>query len=70
MALRANEQIVIEISPAGHTTIEAHGFVGCGCTDASQDIEMVLGGPAVKKEKKPEFYAPGQTSGQDHKLTF
>ena len=70
MALQANEQIIINISPAGHTVIEAQGFSGCGCADATKDIELVLGGPATKRKEKPEFYAPGQTSGVDAKLTF
>ena len=70
MALGPNEQIVIDISPAGNAKIEAKGFSGCGCTDATKEIELVLGGGAVKKEKKPEFYAPGVSTGQDTKLTF
>lgn len=53
--------IVIDISPAGTTKIEANGFNGCGCTEATEKIELVLGG-GQKKTPKPEMYSPATTA--------
>jgi hypothetical protein len=67
MALRS---ITIDISPAGTVKVEAHGFQGKGCAEATEQIEIVLGGQAKKtKKKKPEFFASPST-GQTIKRTF
>ena len=54
------KNIVISITPAGSVNIEANGFQGCGCTEATEKIELVLGG-GQKKTPKPEMYAPANT---------
>lgn len=59
-----DKNITIDISPAGNTKIEANGFQGCGCTEATEQIELVLGGGQQKKTPKPEMYAPAATTHQ------
>ena len=64
------KEIIIDISPAGSVSVEAQGFSGKGCTKATEQIELVLGGLGGKKRKeKPEFYAPAG-SKSSNKLTF
>jgi hypothetical protein len=61
--------ITINISPAGNSSIEANGFTGKACEDATAEIELALGGQAAPKKRKPEYYAPA-TTAQGTKLTF
>lgn len=64
------KEIVIDISAAGTAKLEANGFNGVGCAEATQEIEIALGGGAGKKtDKKPEYFAPASTSA-GNKLTF
>jgi len=64
------QSITVDISPAGSVNIEANGFNGCGCTEATQQIELVLGGGVAKKSSpKPEAFAPA-TTNQASKLSF
>lgn len=67
-----SRQVVIRVSPAGTSVVEAVGFEGCGCADATQAVEIAIGGQAGKKSRdpKPEFYAPAGTNQQNNKLTF
>ncbi len=63
--------LVVSISPAGSVNIDAKGFQGVGCADATERLEVVLGGGAApkSKKKKPEFFcAPSTKVGQ--KQTF
>ena len=47
--------IEITIDESGKTTVEANGFTGSSCTNATQAIERALG--AVSHDtKKPEYY--------------
>lgn len=64
-----DQHIEITISPAGSTKIDAIGFNGCGCTEATEQIEIVLGGGEKKRQPKPEMFAPANT-GQTAKQTF
>lgn len=47
--------ITIEVLPGGSTKIEAIGFKGVGCEEATAHIERALGGGS-KSIKKPERY--------------
>ncbi len=47
-------QVIIDITPDGETTVEAQGFHGAQCTDATRAIERALG-KTVKDVKKPEY---------------
>jgi hypothetical protein len=62
--------ITIDITPAGSTKIEANGFEGCGCTEATEHIELVLGGGQKKTTPKPEMYAAPMSTAQGIKRTF
>lgn len=48
------KSIQIDITPDGETKIEAVGFKGKGCAEATKAIEQALG-KAGKSTKKPEF---------------
>lgn len=63
------KNIVIDISPAGTVKIEANGFNGCGCTEATEQIELVLGGGTKKTTPKPEMYNPA-ANAQTHRRGF
>lgn len=52
-------QIVIEIAPDGATTIEAVGFTGTACEDATRALEQALG-IATARTGKPEREAKVQ----------
>jgi Protein of unknown function (DUF2997) len=64
------EQINVDISPAGNVKIEAQGFTGNGCAIATHDLEVHLNGGTKKRKEKPEFYSPGVSTQQGTKLTF
>jgi hypothetical protein len=64
-------QLIVNITPAGSVHIDAQGFQGKGCAEATEKLEVVLGGGAApkSKKKKPEFFAsPSTKAGQ--KQTF
>jgi hypothetical protein len=58
--MEAGQQIEVTVSPQGVVTIEAKGFNGCGCTEATAPLEVVLGGAKAKPKRnyKPEFSLP------------
>jgi hypothetical protein len=47
--------ITIDILPDGKTVIEAHGFEGKGCLDATAYLETALGAPSADRVLKPEI---------------
>ena len=61
------QQIEVTITPQGAVTVEAIGFSGCGCTDATQQLEVVLGGTKAKPKRdyKPEFSMPNTTQTKE-----
>lgn len=63
------EQVEIAISPAGKVTIDAQGYSGTSCTEATEQLELVLGGGSRKRETKPEYHMPAGNTTQN-KLTF
>lgn len=63
------QQININISPAGNTVIDACGFTGTGCIEATQQIEIVLGGQG-KKVDKPEQFKPPISTEQHQQMKF
>jgi hypothetical protein len=46
-----NRRILVKVSPAGAITVEAAGFQGKGCTDATRAIEEALGSRMVRTLK-------------------
>ncbi len=66
---KQQQQIVVDISPAGNVTLDAQGFAGNQCEAATQHIEVVLGG-GLQRKRKDDFYKPPLAHGQGTKLTF
>jgi hypothetical protein len=51
------KRIDITVDAEGGTTVEAHGFSGKECSDATKIIEQAIG--SVKEDrKKAEYYKP------------
>jgi hypothetical protein len=51
--------IHIDIDTEGLVTVEALNFKGKGCADATEMIEVAIGGAAPKSRKmKPEAFVP------------
>ena len=58
------EQIIVDIDVIGRVNIDAQGFTGKSCTEATEQIEIALGGVQARKEK-PEYHMPaGNTTAQ------
>jgi hypothetical protein len=55
------KSITITFKEDGSTTIEAEGFKGNGCTDATAAYEKALG-VVSKRKKKPEYHSVASTS--------
>lgn len=49
-----SRRIIVKVSPTGGITVEAEGFQGKGCTDATKAIEEALGS-RIARTLKPEF---------------
>lgn len=61
------KRITVTIDPRGRSTVEAHGYDGCGCTEATKPIEQALGGDgAVRRDYKPEFYNSEDTEQHEY----
>lgn len=62
-----SQEIIVDVSAAGTVKIEANGFTGTSCAKATEQIEIAIGGAAVKKkDPKPEYY---QTPGVHQDLS-
>jgi hypothetical protein len=62
------KQIKIKIDPVGRSTVDAVGFMGGSCKDATKNILAALGAgdPAkVKVEDKPEIHMVDTNTEQD-----
>lgn len=62
-------QVDVTISPAGKVKFDAVGFEGASCDSATEQLELVLGGGARKRENKPEYHMPSGVRA-NNKLTF
>lgn len=51
----ARESIEVVINPDGSITIEAVGYTGGACVEATRALEAALGVQAGKRKLKPEF---------------
>ena len=65
-------RIKVKIDPLGKPTVEAVGFMGMGCTDATAPIERALAGGSggVTREFKQEWSQTGEAEEELNKLTF
>jgi hypothetical protein len=50
-----NPSIEVSVSPAGEITVEAEGYTGNTCEEATRFLEEALGLPG-KRTRKAEFY--------------
>ena len=57
MKTRHNKQPTVEVSvsPQGEITVEAEGYTGSTCEEATRFLEEALGLPG-KRTRKAEFY--------------
>ena len=53
------KQIIIDIKPDGSVKIEAVGFQGQSCLEATKPFEEALG-KVEAREEKPEYFIEGQ----------
>lgn len=52
-----SKDVTITFETDGSTKIEANGFKGVGCKDATKQLELVLAGEnGVETKKKPDFF--------------
>ena len=49
------KRLKVMISPTGEVTIEAIGYTGANCEEATRDIEKALGKVTEKKNKAERF---------------
>lgn len=52
------KQVTIKFDAVGNTQIEADGFVGNTCEDATKVFEDAFGGVEQGREQKPEYHQP------------
>lgn len=62
----SDRSIKITINPIGKPTVEAIGFNGVGCADATAPIERALSGGQIDftRELKPEWNNEGEVEQQ------
>lgn len=66
-----SKKVEIIIDPLGNPSIEAIGFGGQGCTDATAAIEKALAGSGqITREYKPEWAAGGTNNQQSVKQSW
>lgn len=53
-----SRRILVKVSPTGEIAVEADGFQGKGCVDATKAIEEALG-TRTARGLKPEFQRQG-----------
>lgn len=56
--------IEVTINPDGTTQIEAHGYTGTACLDATRPIEAALGVPAARRTKREMTQTTKATAGR------
>lgn len=58
------KEVEIIIDRCGNTVVNAEGFNGVGCADATAGLVAVLaGGGTVKTDLKPDYYGGGELAG-------
>ncbi len=54
-----NKEIEVVVNPDGSVSIDAIGFEGKACEDATRELEKVLG-ETISEHRKNEYYRPGK----------
>lgn len=64
----AKKLINIKIDPFGGSTVEAEGFTGTSCKEATEALEQCLASGAgdITSEIKEEWYQSERTDGTTH----
>lgn len=66
-SLSNERSIEVTISPLGKCKVEAKGFDGVGCEDATKPIEDALAGKGgVSRELKPEWSNETEETQEEH----
>lgn len=66
-----DKKITVTIDQMGNSTVEAFGFKGKGCTDATAAIEAALSsGGKVDRKTKDEYSLPGGETQQQIKQSW
>lgn len=52
-----SKEIVILVDPEGNTSVEAFGYTGKGCVDATKVFEEALGAAGTRKMKREALVA-------------
>ena len=55
------KQIEIIVKKGGKIKIEAHGYQGSGCEDATRFMANRLGGNETSAQQKPEYFETPQS---------
>jgi len=64
-----SKQITVTIGPTGKITMDAEGFTGSSCEEATQALQRVFNANTISDDKKPEYYQGGSHTDQN-KLLF
>jgi len=59
--MSATRKIQVTIGNDGDVSVEALGYKGGKCVEATKPLRDALLGPDVQSEKKPEFYQSDAT---------
>lgn len=66
----STRQIKITVDPLGNTKIDAEGFQGESCLDATRGLELALQGASQDRNLKPEYDEAENTSTEAESLRF
>ena len=50
------KQIQINIGPDGKIGMDAQGFTGNSCEQATQELQRILAGTTISDDKKSDYY--------------
>jgi len=59
--MKTNQSIVVWISPEGHVTIDAVGYTGSSCEEATAFLESELGSVG-RKQRTRDYYRKSQVT--------
>lgn len=67
----SDRKIKVTIDPLGNPTVEAVGFNGAGCTEATAGIEAALNSqPAASRDYKPEWSNAAEEEHEEEHVKF
>lgn len=63
-------QYTIRVSKIGDVKIDAEGFVGESCENATRAVELAMQGVTTNKDHKPEYHESEQGERQKQAARF